>query len=73
MLSVYLLPILLRPLDFLYNAPHYIIGLISYIVLLPCFINIMQVYSMCNLHDISWGNRPSASAGANQLSSDTKK
>lgn len=73
MLSVYLLPILLRPLDFLYNAPRYLIGLISYIILLPCFINIMQVYSMCNLHDISWGNRPSASAGAHQLSSDTKK
>ena len=28
---------------------------------------------MCNLHDISWGNRPSVSAGTNALSSDTKK
>jgi hypothetical protein len=73
MLSVYLLPIALRPLDFLFNAPRYLIGLVSYIILLPCFINIMQVYSMCNLHDISWGNRPSASAGANQLSADSKK
>lgn len=28
---------------------------------------------MCNLHDISWGNRPSANSGANQLSTDAKK
>lgn len=29
-----------------------------YILMLPTFINIMQIYSMSNLHDISWGNRP---------------
>ena len=26
--------------------------------MMPTFINVMQVYAMCNLHDISWGNRP---------------
>jgi cellulose synthase/poly-beta-1,6-N-acetylglucosamine synthase-like glycosyltransferase len=31
-----------------------------YILMLPTFVNIMQIYSMSNLHDISWGNRPSA-------------
>ena len=42
-------------------------------VLLPIFINVMQVYSMSNLHDISWGNRPSVTAGTNMLSNDAKK
>jgi cellulose synthase/poly-beta-1,6-N-acetylglucosamine synthase-like glycosyltransferase len=73
MLSVYTLPILLRPVDFLFNMKQYVIGLASYILLLPTFINVMQVYSMSNLHDISWGNRPSATAGTNMLSNDVKK
>ena len=73
MLSVYMLPIVLRPIDFCYNFVNYSLGLVSYILLLPTFINVMQVYSMCNLHDISWGNRPTASAGTNALSGDAKK
>lgn len=49
---------LLRPLDYLKNFMNYTIGLISYLFMMPTFINIMQIYAMCNLHDISWGNRP---------------
>ena len=41
MLSIYLLPMILRPLDFLFNFKQYIIGLFSYIIMLPVFINIM--------------------------------
>lgn len=73
MLSTYFLPMILRPLDFIYNAPRYIVGIISYLLLLPTFINVMQVYAMSNLHDISWGNRPSVSAGTNMLALDAKK
>ena len=73
MLSTYLLPFVLRPLDFIFNFKKYVLGLLTYLLLLPVFINIMQVYSMSNLHDISWGNRPSANAGANMLSIDSKK
>jgi hypothetical protein len=73
MLSVYLLPMILRPIDFLFNMPQYLIGLVSYILLLPTYINVMQVYSMSNLHDISWGNRPAASEGTAALSNDAKK
>ena len=73
MLSVYLLPIVLRPIDFLMNMPQYVVGLFSYIFMLPIFINVMQVYSMANLHDISWGNRPSATAGTEVLSANAKK
>lgn len=73
MLTVFLLPMIFRPLDFIENGPRYIIGLASYILLLPTFINVMQIYAMCNLHDISWGNRPSVSAGMNILAIDVKK
>lgn len=58
MLSVYIIPVILRPLDFMYNLLSYISGFLSYFLLLPIFLNVMQVYSMSNLHDISWGNRP---------------
>lgn len=71
MLSVYMLPFILRPLDFLFNAKHYIFGFLSYMLLMPMFTNAFQIYAMCNLHDISWGNRPSTT-GADQLTADKK-
>lgn len=77
MLSVYFLPFIFRPLDAWKNLKGYIIGLTVYVLLLPTFINIMQIYSMCNLHDISWGNRPSAAAtqgaGTNAFAESAKK
>jgi len=41
MLAIYFIPMILRPLDFLMNMKQYIIGLISYFLLLPLFINVM--------------------------------
>jgi len=58
MMGVFLIPIIMRPLDFLMNVRNYLLGLFSYLFMMPTFINIMQIYAMCNLHDISWGNRP---------------
>ena len=76
-LASYIMPFVLRPIDFLKNAHHYVIGLICYILLLPFFSNIMQIYSMCNLHDVSWGNRPTIKAGdaksAEQIKADRLK
>jgi len=59
-LSIYAIPIVFRPLDFLANIAPYTVGLLSYIVMLPVFSNVFQIYAMCNLHDVSWGNRPSS-------------
>lgn len=76
MLTVFFLPFLFRPLDAWKNLQGYVVGMITYVLLLPTFINIMQIYSMCNLHDISWGNRPSAAAaatGTNAFSESAKK
>ena len=39
---------------------HVIATLLFYLFALPSFINIFQMYSMCNLHDVSWGTRPAA-------------
>lgn len=63
MCGVFLIPIILRPLDFLMNVRAYVVGLFTYIFMMPTFINIMQIYAMCNLHDISWGNRPAQGSG----------
>ena len=62
MMSVFLLPILMRPMDALFHLKGYLIGMITYIFMLPTFINIMAIYSMSNLHDVTWGNRPAAGA-----------
>ena len=58
MLAVFLVPILFRPIDFSNNARFYLVGLFTYMILMPMFVTIFTVYSMLNLHDVSWGNRP---------------
>jgi len=73
MLSTYLVPFIMRPIDFIWNLPQYLLGMTAYLLMMPVFINVMQCYSMCNLHDISWGNRPSASSGTSALSIHDKK
>ena len=38
---------------------------------MPYYANIFLLYSICNLHDVSWGNRP-ANTGANTVAIDRK-
>jgi hypothetical protein len=64
MFGVYFVPMIIRPKDFFFNFRRYIIGWITYMFMLPIFISVMSIYSMCNLHDISWGNRPAAADSA---------
>ena len=33
-------------------------GVLDYILLIPTYVNIFSIYSICNLHDCFWGNRP---------------
>ena len=40
------------------NFMSYMAGLVTYVLLLPAFMNMFQLYSMSNLHDLSWGSRP---------------
>jgi len=72
MLGIYFVPMVVRPFDFLQNFGKYVAGMLTYLAMLPTFISVMSIYSMCNLHDISWGNRPAAADSA-QLSIHAKK
>ena len=60
MLSMYIMPFIMRPLDYLANFKNYTFGFISYMLMMPVFTNVFQIYAMCNLHDVSWGNRPTS-------------
>ena len=33
-------------------------GAFHYVFLIPTYINIFMIYSICNIHDCTWGNRP---------------
>ena len=72
MLSIYLVPFLMRPIDFLRNAAGYIIGLLSYILLIPMFVNVFSIYAFSNLHDVSWGNRPTTTGTGTEAFSANK-
>lgn len=48
-------------------------GLVMYMLLTPFFINVLSVYTMCNLHDVSWGNRPAGAISAELAASQAKK
>ncbi|KAI8801342.1 chitin synthase-domain-containing protein [Cladochytrium replicatum] len=57
-----------------WDAWHCLTSMIQYLLLLPTYINVFQVFAFCNIHDISWGtkgdNLPSAAvAGAKQKQS----
>jgi chitin synthase len=67
-LSVYAMPFILRPIDFLCSPFRYICGFMAYILMLPVFSNVFQIYAISNLHDVSWGNRPT-STGAETFTS----
>ena len=60
-LSLYFLPLLMRPIDTVMNFKKYSMGFVAFVLMLPVFTTIFQTYAMCNLHDVSWGNRPSSS------------
>ena len=68
MISSYFVPWLLN--CFKINPIKYICGIIILIFLSPMYINIIIIYSMANLHDISWGNRE---AGDQKKSEETRK
>ena len=52
------------------NPFKYILGIIILMFLAPMYINIIIIYSMANLHDISWGNRE---VGDQKKSEETRK
>ncbi|KAI8621113.1 chitin synthase-domain-containing protein [Chytriomyces sp. MP71] len=44
--------------SFLYFEPwHMFTSFLQYLLLLPSYVNILNVYAFCNLHDVSWGTK----------------
>ena len=71
-LLMFLLPMVMRPLDFLYNFKLYTLGFVSYIAMMPVITIMFQIYAVCNLHDVTWGNRPTSN-GRMVLSNERKR
>ncbi|KAJ3009178.1 Chitin synthase, class 2 [Thoreauomyces humboldtii] len=39
------------------DAWHILTCMVQYLLLLPTYINVFQIYAFCNLHDVSWGTK----------------
>ena len=52
----YLIPLILniKRINFCY----FFQGLVSIILLTPTYVNIFSIYAICNIHDVTWGSRP---------------
>jgi len=51
--------------SFLYGDPwHMFSSFLQYLCLAPSFINVLNVFAFCNLHDVSWGTKGSDKAEA---------
>ncbi|RHY46495.1 hypothetical protein DYB28_008242 [Aphanomyces astaci] len=48
---------------------HIALTFIQYTAMLPSFVNILMVYSFCNLHDLSWGTKGIDSGGHGEVKS----
>ncbi|KAF7340054.1 Chitin synthase [Mycena venus] len=49
--------------SFLYGDPwHIFTSFFQYLCLAPSFVNVLNVYAFCNLHDVSWGTKGSDKA-----------
>ena len=53
----YVLPLILHMHELKFCR--FLFGSLTMMFLTPTFINVFVIYAISNLHDISWGNRPS--------------
>ncbi|CAK9437843.1 uncharacterized protein LODBEIA_P22210 [Lodderomyces beijingensis] len=43
---------------FLYGQPSFMFtSFVQYVLLSPTYINVLNIYSFCNIHDVSWGTK----------------
>ena len=66
----YLLPIVMHINEI--RLCRFLFGSLTMLYLTPTFINVFVIYAIANLHDISWGNRPSQNAGLSKQEQDQK-
>ena len=51
----------------------FMFGMLTMLYLAPTFINVFVIYAIANLHDISWGNRPSQSSAVSKEKHEQKE
>jgi len=73
MWAVLFCPFFFKPLDFLANPMKYTVGLVCYYLSYFWWYVIITVYAMCNLDDVTWGNRPSNSSKGMNVVVDNEK
>ncbi|KAJ3358961.1 Chitin synthase, class 2 [Allomyces javanicus] len=48
----------------LYREPwHMITCFLQYLLLLPCYVNVLQIYAYCNISDVTWGTKGDNGSG----------
>jgi cellulose synthase/poly-beta-1,6-N-acetylglucosamine synthase-like glycosyltransferase len=55
--TYFLPPLLYQPGEFLATILRQLLAIASYILCMPLYIIVFQVYSYANIHDVTWGNR----------------
>jgi len=68
-----LCPFFLKPIDAIVNAKFYLIGLPFYYFSVTWWYVIVTIYSIANIDDVSWGNRPSNKSGGMNIAVDDAK
>lgn len=47
----------------IHGEPSFMItSFLQYLLLSPAYVNVLNIYSFCNIHDVSWGNRDTPQA-----------
>jgi len=54
----WLMPIILNPIRVIKKLDRFIFGFVIYLLSTTAMMNLLGIYSVCNIDDISWGNRP---------------
>ena len=61
-------------LSIAYMSPwHMLTSFLQYLFMTPSFINVLMVYSFCNLHDVSWGTKGDTGQAQPRVSVHTNK
>lgn len=64
----------MKPIDAIQNIVKYVVGLQAFYFSFYWWYVIITIYSMCNLDDVTWGNRPTnAAKGLNVVVDDAKR
>jgi cellulose synthase/poly-beta-1,6-N-acetylglucosamine synthase-like glycosyltransferase len=74
LLGTFAIPIVLNLCRINHCFP-FVVGFVFYLFFTPFYLNALVIYAFCNIHDCSWGNRPTvgASVAQQQQAADAKR